>query len=103
MHTDGEQVHVSETEASGGSKEGVVRWVLVIGLLLAIGLLSIVWMTGAATQGDAEGEATVTGTIQARDDAGGTDSILGMDDDADTIEDTPPGEAADTPLQTVEN
>ena len=26
MHTEGNEVHVSEEEASGGSKEGVVRW-----------------------------------------------------------------------------
>ena len=42
MHSDGNEVHVSETEASGGSKEGVVRWVLIISILLAIGLLSAI-------------------------------------------------------------
>ena len=41
MHKQGEEIHVTDTEASGGSKEGVVRWVLAGGLLLAILLLSI--------------------------------------------------------------
>ena len=36
MHKQGEEVHLTDTEASGGSKEGVVRWVLAGGLLLAI-------------------------------------------------------------------
>ena len=52
MHDDGKQVHVSEEEASGGSKEGVVRWVLIIGTLLAIGALSLVWITGALVTDD---------------------------------------------------
>lgn len=47
MHTEDNQIHVSETEASAGSKEGVVRWVLIIGTLLAIALLTIIWVTGA--------------------------------------------------------
>ncbi|MDC0886265.1 hypothetical protein OAS19_00525 [Altererythrobacter sp.] len=78
---DGE-IHVSETEASGGSKEGVVRWILIVGTLLAIVLLSIIWMTGALTQGDVEEEITVGAKMQAADDDEGknTDSILGVDD-----------------------
>ena len=43
------EIHVNETEASGGSKEGVVRWVLIVGLVLVIGLLSVTWITGAWT------------------------------------------------------
>jgi hypothetical protein len=50
MDQRGDEIHASETEASGGSKEGVVRWVLIIGTLLAIITLSAIWMTGAATQ-----------------------------------------------------
>lgn len=81
MHKEGDEVHVSDTEASGGSKEGVVRWVLLGGLLLAIILLSIVWIIPAMTQGDVEEEATVSGEIRSMDDEGDeTDSILGTDD-----------------------
>lgn len=53
------EIHIDDEEASGGSKEGVVRWVLLISLLAAIIILSIIWMTGALTQGDTEEEATV--------------------------------------------
>ena len=65
MHTEGDEIHVDETEASGGSKEGVVRWVLIFGTLLAIGLLSVIWITGALTEGEIEQEATVSGKIDA--------------------------------------
>ena len=81
MHKDEREIHVSEEEASGGRKEGVVRWVLVIGTLLAIALLSVIWITGAATQGDVEEEATASGTISSQDSTGAqTDSIIGVDD-----------------------
>lgn len=50
MEQRGEEIHASETEASGGSKEGVVRWVLIIGTLLAVVALTLVWVTGAAVQ-----------------------------------------------------
>ena len=52
MEHRGEEIHTSETEASGGSKEGVVRWVLIIGTLLAIGALTLIWVSGAAIQDD---------------------------------------------------
>ncbi|UVI40595.1 hypothetical protein [Qipengyuania spongiae] len=79
MKSDGDRVEMSEVEASGGSKEGVVRWVLIIGTLLAIVLLSVIWIAGAATQGDAEEEATVSGAMEAQTDGEGTDSILGTE------------------------
>lgn len=64
MEKRGEEVHVSETEVSGGSKEGVVRWVLIIGLVLAVGFLTIIWVTGAAVQDDGpDSETNVSGTI----------------------------------------
>lgn len=56
MRKEGESVHVSEEEASGGSKEGVVRWVLIIGTLLAIGALSIIWITGAVSNTDPDAD-----------------------------------------------
>lgn len=43
----GDEIHLNETEASGGSKEGVVRWVLGISLALAIIAMSAVWMIPA--------------------------------------------------------
>lgn len=93
MHKDGDEIHVTDTEASGGSKEGVVRWVLIIGTLLAVVILSLIWMGGAMTQGDVEEEATVSGEVRSMEEkADDTDSIVGVTDDggeagADTFED----------------
>ncbi|MFB0614169.1 hypothetical protein [Aurantiacibacter poecillastricola] len=62
-HTDKDgEVHIDETEAAGGSKEGVVRWVLLISTLAAILILSIIWIVGAWSQNDVEESATVTYT-----------------------------------------
>lgn len=70
MHTEGNQVHVSEEEASGGSKEGVVRWVLVFGLILAIGALSLIWITGALSSDDPDADnANVSAKIAAQKDS----------------------------------
>ncbi|UYH54279.1 hypothetical protein N6L26_09460 [Qipengyuania sp. SS22] len=77
MHKQGEEIHVTDTEASGGSKEGVVRWVLAGGLLLAILLLSITWIVPALSTGDVEEEGTVSGQISSMEDDGdSTDSII---------------------------
>ena len=77
MHKDGEEIHIDETEASGGSKEGVVRWVLAGGLLLAVILLSITWIIPAMTTGDVEEEGTVSGQISSMEDGSSdTDSIV---------------------------
>ena len=88
MHKEGDEVHVDTEEASGGSKEGVVRWVLLVGLVLAIGLLSAIWIFGAASQGDVESEVTVSGNMDAMEDDNDTDGLVGnrldeMDADAD--------------------
>ena len=70
MERRGEQIVESETEASAGSKEGVVRWVLIIGLVLAIGFLSIIWMTGALVQDDGpDSETSVSTRIQTQEPA----------------------------------
>ena len=84
MHKEGEEVHLDETEASGGSKEGVVRWVLAGGLLLAIILLSVTWIVPALNTGDVEEEGTVSGQISSMEDDGDdTDSIVtDLGDDA---------------------
>jgi len=53
------EIHIDDEKATAGSKEGVVRWVLLISLLAAILILSIIWITGALTQDDTEEEATI--------------------------------------------
>lgn len=72
-------VHLNAEEASGASKEGVGRWVLLIGIVLAIGLLSVVWITGALSEGELEEEGDVAGMISATQDNGALapDSIVG--------------------------
>lgn len=70
--------HLTEEEASGGSKEGVVRWVLLGGLILAIGLLTITWVIPAMMHGDVAAEGDVSGKIQAAeaDSGDSTDGIV---------------------------
>ena len=70
MRTEGNEVHVSEEEASGGSKEGIVRWVLIFGLILAIGALSLIWITGALSSDDPDADnANVSAKIAAQKEA----------------------------------
>ncbi|MEC7741576.1 MAG: hypothetical protein VYE13_03800 [Pseudomonadota bacterium] len=103
MHKQGEEVHLTDTEASGGSKEGVVRWVLAGGLLLAIILLSVTWIIPALSTGDVEEEGTVSGQISSEEsDGGDTDSIVtDLGDDQVTT----PGDqvTTDDGLEVVEN
>ena len=73
MEQRGDEVHTSETEASAGSKEGVVRWVLIIGLLLAIIFLTIIWTTGAWMQDEGpDSEYNVSNEIAAGENAAAT-------------------------------
>ncbi len=109
MHKEGEEVHITDTEASGGSKEGVVRWVLAGGLLLALILLSIVWIIPALSTGDVEEEGTVSGQISSMEDDGdNTDSIVGIEGETDLGDDqvtTPDGDQTEIAdgLEVIEN
>ncbi|WP_298194941.1 hypothetical protein [Novosphingobium sp.] len=47
MQHEGEEVHIDTQEVSGGDKDRSLVKMVVIGTLLAIGLLSMVWITGA--------------------------------------------------------
>ncbi|HEX8383602.1 MAG TPA: hypothetical protein VF592_09515 [Sphingomonas sp.] len=47
MERRGDETHLNEDEASGGSKGHGVRYVLLIGLLLAILAMSAVWIVPA--------------------------------------------------------
>lgn len=103
MHTEDGHVHLDEEEASGGSKEGVVRWVLLGGLVLAIILLSVTWIIPAMMQGDVEEEATVSGEIRSMEDEGDTtDSIIGTEGDGTVA--TPEDQATtEDGLEIIEN
>ena len=50
MERQGDEVHVTETEASGGSQPHIVRYVLGISLLLVVALMSLVWIIGSTTR-----------------------------------------------------
>ncbi len=95
MERQGEETHLDTEEARGAESTGVMRWVLGISLLLAIGLLSAIWIFGAWTQDDVESQATVSGTPAATETGSSdTDSIVIQD--ADEIrgvdeQDLPPG------------
>ncbi len=68
MERRGDEVHIDSDEARAGSTPHIVRYVLGIGLLLAIAALSAVWITGAATspQGERIGAVTNQATPDQR-------------------------------------
>ena len=47
MERQGDEVHLTETEATGGAKATGVRYVLGISLLLAVIAMSLVWIIPA--------------------------------------------------------
>lgn len=51
MERRGDEVHIDTDEARGASTPHIVRYVLLFSTLLAIIALSIVWITGALTNG----------------------------------------------------
>lgn len=54
MEQQGDEVHVTAQEASGGSKPGVARYILAISLALVIIAFALIWILGVARspQGD---------------------------------------------------
>ena len=97
MERQGDEVHIETDEARGASTPNIVRWILLVSLFAAIALLSIIWITGAATQSEEEG--TVSHEVRDRADGSSTDSIVG--ENADELEAAEPGDDTGTP--TVEN
>lgn len=61
MEHQGAETHITTTEARSGAQANVVRWVLAIGLLLAIIALSAIWITGAMTSAQPERNSPVSG------------------------------------------
>lgn len=49
MERQGDELHVTEEEASGGTQPHIVRYILGISLLLVTALLSLVWIVGSVT------------------------------------------------------
>ena len=50
MERQGDEVHVTETEASAGAQPHIVRWVLAISLILVVVLMSLIWIIGSITR-----------------------------------------------------
>ena len=74
MDQRGDEIHVSGTEASGGSKEGVVRWVLIIGLLLVVIAFAVIVFSGALSQPEGDSsEYNVSNEIAAQENAAAED------------------------------
>lgn len=47
MDRDGDEIHLNETEATGGTKAHGVRYVLGFSLLLIVVAMSAVWILGS--------------------------------------------------------
>jgi len=93
MPTPDPRTRVDETAAKAGSNEGVVRWVLLVSLAGAIIALTIIWVTGALTQGPVESQMNVERKQEAagNDAASEPSSIDGItSDDTATIPSAPP-------------
>jgi len=90
MRNENGKVHSETDEARGGSTPHVVRWILVISTLAAIVLLTIVWVTGALSQGDIEEEVTASAIEQEREDSRDTDTVV-----SDGFDEFAPDSAAD--------
>jgi hypothetical protein len=50
MDREGEEVHVSQEEASAGVQPHIVRYVLGVSLLLVVVLMSAIWIIGSVTR-----------------------------------------------------
>jgi len=56
MERIGEEVHIETDEARGASTPHIVRYVLIISLLLAILVMSVIWISGALSLRPAQGD-----------------------------------------------
>ena len=50
MERQGDEVHVSQEEASGGVQPHIVRYILGVSLLLVVILMSLIWIIGSVTR-----------------------------------------------------
>ena len=50
MERQGDEVHVTPEEASGGVQPHIVRYVLGVSLLLVVILMSAIWIIGSVTR-----------------------------------------------------
>lgn len=67
MEQRGEEAHVTTTEARGGETPHIVRYVLVIGLVLAIAAMTLIWVTGALNADQPTKGSVVSGQAVPRE------------------------------------
>ncbi len=75
------KIQIHETDAKAGSNEGVVRWVLLISLTLAIIAMTVTWLTGAFSEDAVESAGTATQREEAVADANSSDPDLAEQQD----------------------
>lgn len=95
------ELHAETDEARAGSTPNIVRWVLLVGLLLAIILLSATWMIGAASVDEQDRHQNVSRQIIDRNDGRGTDSVVS--DGADELQNTAPSAESSSNPTAIEN
>ena len=82
--TDSEgRVHIDDEEVRGATSTGYMRYVLGIGLVLAIVAMTLIWVTGALSQGEVEEAATMTGETEAMSSSDAdedTDGVRGLEE-----------------------
>src|SRR4029079_14336973 len=100
MQRQGDETHFETDEARGASSPNIARWVLGISLFAAIALLSLIWITGAATQSKEDEYVTVPDPASDRSSLDDTDSIVG--ENADGLDAPDPGATGEA-VPTVEN
>jgi len=95
MPTNGEQIHTSTDDVRAGSTPNVTRWVLIFGLIGAIVLLTLIWVTGALVTGPSKSHNANERIRQEQTQNSGsaTDSIVS--DHADQMSAATPGQNSD--------
>lgn len=66
MRRQGDEIHIDTDEVRSGETSNVVRYVLAIGLVLAILALSAIWITGALTSPQGQRTGAVTNQVTPR-------------------------------------
>ena len=76
MDRDNKEIHIEDDDARAARTNTGLRWVLAISLLLAVALLSAIWIFGALTQSEAEEEVSVSNELAQEEAGDETDSIV---------------------------
>lgn len=67
MERFGDEAHITTTEARSGETPHIVRYILAISLFLAIGALTLIWVTGALTSDQPNRRGPISGQATPRE------------------------------------